>query len=277
MTALLALASSLVFGASDFMGGVASRAASPFRVTAWGQISGLVVGVALAFAVGATAITAGDVTASLAAGATTSFSVVCFYAALSRGAMSIIAPTTGVLGGAVPAVYGIARGDETPPATAVGLTVAFVAIVLVTRGDDEEGEPTDRGAIALAAIAGVGFGLFFVALEQTDDGAGMWPIVIARLVSVPATALLALRATGGLSLPPTTLRLAAWTGAAEMVANALILAALRRGPLAVASVFGSLYPLGTALLAFALLRERLARWQLTGVALAMVALVLVAV
>lgn len=275
MTALIALASSLVFGASDFMGGVASRRSSAFRVTTWGQISGLVVGVALALVVGANALTGDDVVASLVAGATTSFSVVCFYAALSRGAMSIIAPTTGVLGGAVPAVYGIVRGDETPPATAIGLIVAFAAIVLVTRVDDE-GEATPRSAIALAAVAGVGFGLFFVALEQTGNGAGMWPIVIARFVSVPATALLAISASGGIALPPTTLRLAAWTGATEMVANALILTALRRGPLAVASVFGSLYPLGTALLAFVLLRERLGRSQLTGVALAMLALVLVA-
>lgn len=275
MTALLALVSSLVFGASDFTGGLGARRESVFRVTVWSQITSLTVGVVLVAVVAADGLDARDVWFSLAAGATTAFSVVCFYTALARGTMSVIAPVTGVVGASVPASFGIARGDDTPPATAVGLALAIVAILLVTRDDGATGS-VDVGAIALAAVAGLGFGLFFLALEQTDDAAGIWPLVIARFVSIPVVVVLALRIAGGIRLQPVTLRLAAFTGAAEMVANALILVALRRGPLAVASVFGSLYPVGTALLAWALLRERLGRIQLTGVVLAIVALVLVA-
>ena len=61
-----------------------------------------------------------------------------------------------------------------------------------------------------------------------------------------------------------------------MLANALILVALRRGPLAVASVFGSLYPVSTVVLAWLLLRERVSRAQMAGVGLALGALGLVA-
>ena len=276
MTALIALASSLVFGASDFIGGVASRRESVFRVTAWGQLVGLTVGLALAAVVAADRVTGGDVAASLAAGVTTSFSVVCFYTALSRGTMSIVAPITGVLGASVPALYGIGRGDDTPLTTGVGLLIAILAILLVTYDDDREGA-VGRDVVALAAIAGVGFGLFFIALEQTDSAAGLWPVVIARVVSVPVTTLLALRFTGGVSLQPVTRRLAAAAGASEMAANALILVALRRDELAVASVFGSLYPVGTVVLAWLLLRERLRTVHLLGVALAVAALVMVAV
>jgi drug/metabolite transporter (DMT)-like permease len=276
VTALIALASSLVFGMSDFIGGVAARRESVFRVTAWGQIVGMGIGLVLAALVAADGLSGTDLTASLAAGLTTSFSVVCFYAALSRGAMSVVAPITGVLGASVPAVFGIVRGDDTPATTAVGLLIAVLAILLVTYEDDHDGS-TGRDVVALAVIAGVGFGLFFIALEQTDDSAGLWPVVIARLVSVPTTALLAVRLTGGLRLQPITLRLAAAAGASEMIANALILVALRRDELAVAGVFGSLYPVATVLLAWLLLRERLRPAQLLGISLAIAALVMVAV
>lgn len=276
MTALIALASSLVFGASDFVGGVAARRESVFRVTAWGQVVGLTVGVVLAALFASDGVSGTDVTASLAAGVTTSFSVVCFYAALSRGTMSIVAPITGVLGASVPAVFGIVRGDDTSATTAVGLLIAVLAIVVVTYEDDHDGS-VGRDVVALAAIAGVGFGLFFIALEQTDESAGLWPVVLARTVSIPVTASLAIRMTGGVRLQPITLRLAAGAGASEMVANALILVALRRDELAVASVFGSLYPVGTVLLAWLLLRERLRRVHVVGISLAVAALVMVAI
>ena len=52
MTVLLALVGSLVFGASDFIGGVASRQAPPLRVAALAQLTafGFAVPVALALA-----------------------------------------------------------------------------------------------------------------------------------------------------------------------------------------------------------------------------------
>ena len=54
------------------------------------------------------------------------------------------------------------------------MVVAVVAIVLVTRDSDAHGT-LDATVAGLAALAGLGFGLFFVALEQTDEAAGLWP------------------------------------------------------------------------------------------------------
>ena len=106
----------------------------------------------------------------------------------------------------------------------------------------------------------------------------MWPLVVARLVSVPAVCAVAWRVTAKV-LPqnPFSRRLAVTTGVTEMIANALLLVALRRGEVAIASVFGSLYPVSTVVLAWLLLHERLSRSQVVGVGLAIGALALVAI
>ena len=131
-------------------------------------------------------------------------------------------------------------------------------------------------ALILAITAGIGFSVFFLALAETNDEAGMWPLFIARLVSVPVVCAIAWRVTGRIwPVDATTRRLAVATGVTEMIANGLLLIALRR-ELAVASVFGSLYPVSTVLLAWVVLQERVSRTQLVGVGLAVGALILVA-
>lgn len=276
MTALLAIASALIIGGSDFSGGIATRQDSTFRVTVWAQLwSGLTALVLVGF-VSSTSMATVDVVGGVLAGLSGSFSFVCFYAALSRGSMSVVAPTTAVVGALVPVLVGLARGEQIGAATGIGLAVALVAIVLVTQsGADGR---TDRRALMLAAVAGLGFSVFFIALADTNEAAGLWPLVVARVVSIPTVALTARLAVGSV-IPHTrrSRRLAAYTGVTEMLANVLLLVALRRGPLAVASVFGSLYPVSTVLLAWMFLRERISRNQLIGICLAMTALALVAI
>jgi len=277
VTAILALVSALIIGGSDFSGGVATRRDSTFRVTAWAQIwSGLTV-VVLVWFVSAPSVTTVDVTAGALAGLSGTFSFVCFYAALSRGSMSVVAPTTAVIGAIVPAAVGFSRGEDLTTTTSIGLVGALAAIILITRNTGG-GKRTDRTALILAVIAGLGFSIFFIALSDTHDAAGLWPLVVARVVSIPAAAVVARLAVG--SVVPGERRskyLAAYTGISEMLANVLLLAALRRGPLAVVSIFGSLYPVSTVVLAWLILRERIGRSQVVRVVLAAASLVLVAV
>jgi len=61
----------------------------------------------------------------------------------------------------------------------------------------------------------------------------------------------------------------------EVAATVPLLLALQRGPVSVASVVASLYPVTTVLLAAAVIRERLSRLQYAGVVYALVSVGLV--
>lgn len=280
MTALLALVSALVIGASDFTGGLATRGDNTFRVSATAQIASATTALGFAMAIPAGAVTHTDVVAGVVAGLSATFSLACFYRALSIGVMSVVAPTTALVSATIPACLGIVRGDRLDIVTVLGLATAGAAILLVARepaGSDGQ-RASSRSAFVLAVIAGIGFAVFFIALAETDEAAGVWPLVIARFVSVPIVALIAWRVAGAVvPRERSAVRLAVFTGVAEMVANAILLVALRRGPIAVASVFGSLYPVSTVLLARVVLHERVARMQFVGIGLALGALVLVAI
>ncbi|MFQ5556451.1 MAG: EamA family transporter [Acidimicrobiales bacterium] len=274
MTAVLALSSALLIGTADFGGGLATRCDSPFRVTLWTQASSGATALVLVWLVPWTHVTGTDIIAGGLAGLSGSFSFVCFYAALSRGAMGAVAPVTAIVGAVVPAVVGFGRGEGLSAPAAVGLVAAVGAIALVTVGPGEGG---DRTAFVLAAVAGLGFSIFFVALGETSDTAGLWPLVFARATSIPLVGLTTWLVAGSVALHHSARRPALAAGVMEMAANIVLLWALQRGPLAVVSVFGSLYPISTALLAWMVLGERLGRSQVVGVVVATAALALVAI
>tara|TARA_B110000196_G_C20462936_1_gene350162 strand:- start:30 stop:347 length:318 start_codon:yes stop_codon:yes gene_type:complete len=104
----------------------------------------------------------------------------------------------------------------------------------------------------------------------------MWPLVASRALSIPLLLLVNLVANRGIRFNRKDLAGTLVAGIMEMLASILLLWALRRGPVAIAGVFGSLYPASTVLLAWMLLGERLRSVQKAGVCLALAAAVLAA-
>ena len=131
--------------------------------------------------------------------------------------------------------------------------------------------------IALALASGLFFGLFYIAFSRVSDDAGMWPVTIERAAAAVVLVVLALALTRG---PIVGARRAALAtvlliAVLEVAATVPLLLALQRGPVAIASVLASLYPVTTVLLAAFVLRERLSRLQYVGVACALVSVALV--
>ena len=302
MTAALALLSALTVGASDFLASIASRKSRAEVVPFLTHVVSMGFLLVSVWFIAAPKVTIGDLGWGASGGATGALGLYLFLRSMSLGQISVVAPAAAVSTSVTTVVFGTLGGDRPAAINIVGIVLAVAAGATISSvasdnpGSDIESnnEPND-GAIlhrlehlvintstslrvlAESALAGVMFGWFFVSLSFTSDDAGLWPLVTARMVSIPLLGILALgtlpevRPYRRLWVERDVLTISALAGALEMVASVLLLLALRRGPLSVAGVVGSLYPVSTVLLASLALREKLQTIQWIAVALALIA------
>ena len=185
MAYFLALASAALYGAADFLGGLASRRASTIAIVLVSQAAGLVPLTLLLLVLPGTP-SGQDLVWGAIAGLAGSVGVALLYRALAIGTMSIVAPTTAVCAVMVPVLVEALRGERLPPLTQGGIGLAVVAIVLVSQQDSpESGDPGSTRrvippGIGLAFMSGVAIGLFFLALARTSAAAGLWPLFASR-------------------------------------------------------------------------------------------------
>jgi drug/metabolite transporter (DMT)-like permease len=273
---VLALVSALVYGTSDFLGGLASRRATVFAVVALSQATGEVALVLVLPWLGGP-VSGADLLWGAAAGLAGATGLLVFFRTLAAGVMSVVAPTTAVTAAAVPVLVGIASGDRIGLLVTAGILLALVAVALVSAEDGLGALRSARpAALAPALLAGTAFGLFFVLLDQTTADSRLTPLVAARLASLALVLVVAGAARRSLRPTRSALPLILASGVGDMAANALFLLATQApGQLAVTGVLASLYPVSTVLLAQLVLRERLAGAQVAGLAAAAVAIVLI--
>ena len=275
-TILLALTAATFFGCSDFLGGLASRRDSAFAVTATAHVVGLVV-IGAAVLLFPAPYTVGDLGWGAALGVAGGIGVTALYAALAYGRMSVVAPITAALSGSLPALFDLSRGTTVRPVSLIGLALALVAVVIVSAsGHAEDRAQMPVRAVVLSIVAGVGFAFAVTFLSFASVDSGFMPLLAARFVSVPFLLVITFARRGRLTLAPAARWPAFGAGMLDMASNVVLLTAVRLGPLAVASVLGSLYPVVTILLARSVLHERMHPRQRVGVALALVAVVLTA-
>jgi len=277
----LALASAACYGAADFLGGIASKRAPTVVIACVAQLAGLVLlALALPLLPSGSPLRS-DYLWGAASGVAGGAGVALLYRALAVGTMSIVAPTTAVCAAAVSVLVALALGERPGALAGVGIVLAALAIVLLSRGDaDVDRESIDEGSkgnsgIALALTSGVAVGLFFLCLARTSEDAGIWPLIAGRSVSVPIFVIMAVMSRRTFRLERGTARTAVGCGTLDMLANALYLVATRDGPLSLVATLASLYPASTVLLARATLGERLSRSQTLGVVCALAAVVLI--
>jgi uncharacterized membrane protein len=122
--------------------------------------------------------------------------------------------------------------------------------------------------LALGAAAGFGLALTFIAIGSQSSA--LLTMVSMRVATFFVTIYLAIKfkTTGNFSSKemPTLI----FIGAADFLANLLLGIACTKGLVSVAMVFGSLFPIATALLAYKFLHERLLKIQYVGIALAVI-------
>jgi drug/metabolite transporter (DMT)-like permease len=264
----LALGASIAWGGSDFLAGLVTRRLPVLTVLALSQAFGLILVLTLLAAVGRPAPPSSAVLAAAGAGLAEVVGFAALYRSLAVGPMSVVAPLS-TLAALVPVGAAGVAGRLPAPGVAAGLALALGSGLLVGLEPDPGGGPRSRVApgAALAVVAALSFGVFFVTIDAAANRGGVaWAVSVNRATSL--TVLIAVIVLGRRSFGfrPADLRAAGVVGLLDAGANALFALALTEGLASTVSVIGSLYPVTTVVLAAVLLRERPRPVQAVGVA-----------
>ncbi|MER6245728.1 MULTISPECIES: EamA family transporter [Streptomyces] len=283
MTAFFALATSMLWGLADFGGGVLTRRLPALTVVVVSQAVAAVVLGSIVVATGGWSEAGPRLWFALAAGLVGPVALICFYKALALGPMGVVSPL-GTLGVAVPVGVGLFLGERPGLVQVAGIAVAVTGVVLAG-GPQLRGAPVQRRAIVLSLVAALGFGTVFALIaEASGTVTGLFlALFVQRVVNVAVggAALYVSVRRGTPALPDTgfpwrSLPALAFVGLADVAANGTYAVAAQHGPVTVAAVLASLYPVVTALAARGFLRERLRTLQATGAGLALVGTLLLA-
>ncbi|MGW7495547.1 EamA family transporter [Streptomyces luteogriseus] len=283
MTALFALATSLLWGLADFGGGLLTRRTPALTVVVVSQSIAVVVLGAVVVATGGWSEAGPQLWFAVAAGLVGPVAMLAFYKALALGPMGVVSPL-GSIGVAVPVGVGLMLGERPGLLQFTGILVA-VAGVCLAGGPQFRGAPVQRQAIALTLLAAFGFGAVMALIaEASTTLTGLFLALFVQRVTNVAAGGLALFVSvhrGAPALPADgfpwrTLPALAFVGLADVAANGTYSIAAQHGPVTVAAVLASLYPVVTAAAARGILRERLRAVQAAGAGLALVGTVLLA-
>ncbi|WP_037856685.1 DMT family transporter [Streptomyces sp. NRRL S-340] len=283
MTALFALATSLLWGLADFGGGLLTRRNPALTVVVVSQSIAAVVLGAIVLAGGGWSEAGPRLWCAVAAGLVGPVAMLSFYKALALGPMGVVSPLA-TLSVAIPLGVGLVLGERPGPTQIAGIAVAVTGVVLAG-GPRTRGVGVQRRTILLTLVAAVGFGTVFALIaEASTTVTGLFlALFVQRVTNVAAggAALYASARRGGEVLPATgfpwaSLPALAFVGLADVAANGTYAVAAQHGPVTVAAVLASLYPVVTALAARGFLSERLRPVQAAGAGLAMVGTLLLA-
>ena len=269
MASLLALLSSALWGTADFFGGRMSKKHHPFAVLGSSQVIGLFVGLLILVISrnwqGKVFGFDGFLIPGILAGLAGYIGLACLYEGLSTGRMGVVAPISS-MSAVVPLAYALATGDALSTLASLGVFIALIGVFCASGPELSQGMPIKPLLLALGAAAGFGLSLTFIAVGS--ESSALLTMVSMRGATFFVTISIALkyRTTGKFGRKD--LPLLIFIGAADFIANLLLGVATTKGLVSVAMVFGSLYPIATALLAFKLLNERLQKVQYIGIALA---------
>ena len=273
LVVVLGLLASLGWGVADFGGGLTSRSAPVLGVLLGSQLASLLVGLPILALLDEPAMRTIDVLVGMAGGLLGASGLFLLYRGLSVGRMGVVAPIAAVLTATLPVVVGFVTQGLPSMAAVIGIGAAIVSVVLVSRAPDTgDGRPS---GIAYGVAAGTIFGLFTVSASFLADDLILSPTLLIRVTSVTLITLWILLRRSPWRVPRRLWPALVFIGVVDMAATASYIAAVDVGPLAIAAILASLYPVITAILAAIILRERVTPIHAAGIAAAGVAVVLI--
>jgi drug/metabolite transporter (DMT)-like permease len=210
------------------------------------------------------------------AGLSGAIGVLALYTGLAQGRMGVVAPLTAVITAIVPIIFGLFLEGLPQIQQLAGFAIALCAVWFVSSDNGDEAAGLRWPDLRLPTAAGLGFGLFFILIDQVSDNAILWPLVGSRAASIIMMFILVLISRQWERPSPPQLGWIALAGIFDAGGNAFFALATSYGRLDIATILSSLYPATTVLLARLILDERLSRRQGVGVIAALIAISLIA-
>ncbi|MFE7317980.1 EamA family transporter [Streptomyces sp. NPDC057555] len=286
MTTAFALATSLLWGLADFGGGLLTRRLHALTVVVVSQTLAAVALGAIVLATGGWREAGPQLWFAVAAGVVGPAAMLCFYRALALGPMGVVSPLGSLGTVLVPLGVGFVAGERPGLLQAVGMVVAVIG-VLLAGGPRFGGASVESRTIVLTIVSALGFGavMALIAAASTTVTGLFLALFVQRVcnVAVGGAALYATvrRGTpalpeGGMPVLRAALPALAFVGIADVAANGTYSVAAQNGPVTLAAVLASLYPVVTTLAALGVLKERMRAVQTAGACCALLGSVLLA-
>lgn len=273
----LALLSFLVFGGSDFCGGLASRRLNVLAVLCLGAPASLVIETLFLWAAGGV-WSLPAVLWGAASGVAYTFGFGLLYWCLAKGPMSLLSPISATVSAIIPVTVGIAEGERLGVTSAIGLVGAILAVSLVSSSARSGSARASWPVISGAVGGGLAIAVQLICLHQAPTDSGAVPLVVGRIVSF----VMVFSVAGFVQREPVLrtggpIWIGILSGVLDSAATVAFLLAVRSGPLAVVAVITALYPASTVVLARFGLREKISRFQLVGMVAAALSVVLLSI
>ena len=266
MAALLALLSSGMWGTGDYLAGRLSRRRHVFVVLGGSQTMGLVAMLLIATSTGAWSAPTGYLPWAVLASVSGAFGLALFYRALAIGTMGVVSPIAS-LGVVVPLAVGLVDGERPSLIQLLGIGLAVLGVVAAS-GPEIHGD-AGVAPVLMAGGAAVLLGTTLVAIARGSQDSVVMTMTTMRLVTLTVMMLVLVVLRPSVGVGRADLPGFAAVGLLDVGANLAFGAASTLGLLSLVSVFGSLYPVATILLARWFDAERLRPIQQLGVALAL--------
>jgi len=188
------------------------------------------------------------------------------FMSFREGAVSVVAPIIACEGG-VAALFSLAGGEQVDRLVLLGLPLAVVGVVLVSRG---EGESSSAGVVPAIVAAVVWGGVLALSAPIARDLGAGWAFLLVRGSAVVVCLPIALVLGSGRAALLEWWRIAIW-GVCDAFAYFAFVVAADRGPASVAGVLAAQFGTVGAIVAVAFFGEHLRRRQIVGIAIVGVA------
>ena len=258
-----AFLSSIFWGFGGFFAGQASRRGSLLPTLTLDIFIGLFLVVPLAFSIADT-FTWRDFLIGGLAGLFGMSGAAFLYAGMKKAAYVTVIPVSGVAGALFPVLWGLIDGDSRSVLQIAGILVGLISIALASGVSLQ----TFKGPIAGlrdGILAGLGFGGFYIVIENTSNDTEPWGAVASRLFPLLILIFILFLIKDKPKPSKEAFPFIVGSGLSNACASTCFLLAVNRGLLSVTSLLSALYPAITVVLAHFLIKEKMTRTQVFGV------------